>query len=208
LTGFDDDLEPDFRNITNENLELPLSLPTYAFLGLPQQQCYSTELTSSESLFDTTFMYGYETGSTGIGISNPRNSCSLAGTNSSFDSSILSHNLATPENTSFSSFYENTTPPTRRSPKRKRNLHSSPRPSSKYTGGTPSNNGRTKSLLCHTNSHPQNPTAHPSFSLEHRIALDYSKTSISSGLVKIYHDSRSFLLLSMPRCRKISIYDK
>ena len=207
LTSLNHDLDSDLRNTTNENLDLPLSSPTNTFLGIPQQQSYSTNSTSSESLLDMTFMYGCETGSTGTGISNSGNICSpLAGTHSSFDGSILSQSLTTPGITSFSSTYENTTPPTERSPKRRRSQHSSsPGPGSEHTGGAHSHNGRRNLLLSHTNSPPFNPTAHSSLSLEHRISLGYSKASISSGLVKIYHDSRSFLCLSMPQCRRLSI---
>jgi len=200
-----ENLDYDLQYTANEGFGLPISPPTHAFLGMPQEQCYGTGSTSSELLLNMTSMYGYETGSSGAGISNPGNICSpLVGTNSSFDGSIFSHNLTTPGNTSLSSIYEQATPSTERSPKRRRSRPSpSPGLYPEHTSETPSNIDRRKSLLCHTNSQIHNSTAHSSLSLEHRISLGYSKASISSGLVKIYHDSKSFLLL----CRKI-IYSR
>lgn len=190
LTNLDDNLDPEPGNTINTSLELPLSPPSdQTFLGVPGQEFCSTDPTCSESLLDTTFIYGYETGSIETGLSNCGNTVSaLAGTGSGYDSSIFSHNLTTPENTFYPSAYKKSTPPRERSPKRRRSkLSLSPGPGADRT------NGQRNLMLCQTSSHHRNLRTPSPLSLEHRIALGYSKASISSGLVRIYHDSESFI---------------
>ena len=196
LTNLDDKLYPEPGDTTNASFELPLSCPfDQTFLGIPGQKFCSTDSTSAESLLDTRFIYGYETGSIETGFSNRGNICSpLAKTDSGYDSSIFSPNLTTPANTFNPPVHKKFTSPRERSPKRRRSgSSSSPKPDTDRT------NGRRNLLLCQTSSHHRSLRSPSPISLEHRIALSYSKASISSGLVRIYHDSRSplpFLRLS------------
>lgn len=194
-TNFDEDMGRDLRNISNNNPELPLSPSAPPFPRMPQQNCFNIESENSVPLLNCALIPAHEIESTITDMWSPESAFAyspLAGTNASLSiDSVSSQSLANPTNIPVSPVYENTTPHAGRSLKRRRSRRPSSRgPVSDCRVGTPTHSSQRNSSHLQTDSWPYSDSAGQSpVSYEHHVALRYNKTFITSGLVKIYHDS-------------------
>lgn len=210
-TSFDKEIGLDYQNTSNNNPELPLSPTTLSFPGVSQQSCSNTGSDNLVPFLDFSLIPAHEIESTVTTVWSPESTFTyspIAGTDSSLiNGSVPSQIVTTSTNISASPIHENTTTPAGRSPKRRRSRRPSSRgPGSGCTIETSTHNGQRNSSCFQINPRPHSDSGGQHLiSHEHHVALSYNKTFITSGLVKIYHDSMSFLFLT-PQFQNIYLW--